>query len=146
MQAGRGTDPEARGRDLGSAAEEWVEVEADRDQAQAEEERELEAPEEALVRVRQEVCGKAARAEDRVPAQVSEAGREAKGLVPAEVGERVAVRVEVARVAEEERVQALAEGAQAQQVAQDLAAGALLAQELEEVERDRAERERQEDG
>ena len=143
MQAGRGTDPEARGRDLGSAAEEWVEAEADRE---AEEERELEAPEEALVPVRQEVCGKAARAEDRVSSQVSEAGREAKGLAPAEVGERVAVRVEVARVAEEERVQALAEGAQAQEVAQDLAAGALLAQELEEVERDRAERERQEDG
>ncbi|HEX8764069.1 MAG TPA: hypothetical protein VF740_02860 [Candidatus Acidoferrum sp.] len=93
------------------------------------------------MRVRREVCGKAARAEDRVAAPVPEAGREAVGLVPAEVGERVAVRVEVARVAEEERVPALAERAQAQE-----AAGVLLARELAEVELDRAEREPQENG
>lgn len=145
MQAGRGMVPEARGRDLGSAAGEWVEVEADRDRAQAEEEREL-AAQEAVVRVRLEVCGKAARAEDRVAAQVPEAGREAEGLVPPEVREWVAVPVEVARVAEEEPVQALAEGGQARGAAQDLAAGAPLAPELAEGELDRAERERQEDG
>lgn len=108
-----------------------MEVEADRDQAQAEQERELQAP---VVRVRQEVCGKAARAEDRA-AQVPEAGR-----------------VEVARVAEEEQVQVQAEldSAEAEpvlaQVPALVEAGALLAQELEEVELDRAERERQEDG
>lgn len=135
MQAGRGTVPEGRGRDLGLAAEEWVEVEADRDQAQAEEEREREAPEEAVVRVPQEVCGEAARAEDRVAAQVPEAGRVAEE-------ERVQVKAELDS-AEAEPVPAQVP---AQVEAEDLEAGALLAQELEEVELDRAERERQEDG
>jgi hypothetical protein len=128
-QAGRGLVREDRGRDSGSAAEEWAEVEAGRGQVRAAEERELEVPEEEAVQLRAEVCGKAARVEVRVAAQVPVAGRE-----------------EVARAAEEERVQVLAEGGQALEAAQDRAAGAALAQELVEAELDRAERERQENG
>ena len=52
--------PEDLGRDSGSAAEEWAEVEAGREvRGPAAEEREQEARAEAEVRVRAEVCGRA---------------------------------------------------------------------------------------
>ena len=108
-QAGRGTVPAERVRDSGSAAEEWAEVEAGRDQAPEAEARGLEARAEAEGRVRAEGCGRAepaeARAvvraadqvlvEDRARAEAELAvalGLEAEVAVPGEVGEQVADR------------------------------------------------------
>ena len=118
--AGRGTVPGERGRDSGSAAEEWAGVVAGREvQAREAEAREREARAEAAVRVRAEVCGRPALAEARVPvagrvvAQARVRDRElaeaelaavpgldraevAGGVVLAEVGERELDRVGVA--------------------------------------------------
>lgn len=100
-RAGRGMVPEAPGRVLGWAAEEWAEAEAGRDRARAAEEREPAAPEEAVGRVRAADCGKAAPAAGRDPVgldlvadrEAGEADPEGRaevagGLDPAEVGER----------------------------------------------------------
>ena len=183
-RAGRGMVREDRGRDSDSAAEEWAEVEAGRDRVPAEEEQEPEARAEAAVRVRVGACGTPAPEEARDPAvgtglvvaqgrvedreAEAELGlgrvvRVAEGLAPGPVGvgERVAVRVEVARVRAEERAQVQEEADSAEvgpapvQVldpeAQDLAAG-VVREGLAEEEpglvagRDRAERERREDG
>ena len=118
--AGRGTVPGERGRDSGSAAEEWAGVVAGREvRAREAEAREREARAEAAVRVRAEVCGTPALAEARVPeagrvvAQARVRDRElaeaelaavpgldraevAGGVVLAEVGERELDRVGVA--------------------------------------------------
>lgn len=182
--------PEDLGPDSGWAAEEWEEVEAGRDQAREVVVRERGARAEAVVRARAEVCGKAARAEDRVAARVqvaalAQAGdralaeaepaaldREAGGPARVEVGERVAVRAEVARAElAEERARVRAEAEQAQVLAErvpdsvgveqvlvpvaaeDLAPEvarveepALAREELGEAGLDRAERERRENG
>lgn len=186
--------PEDLGPDSGWAAEEWEEVEAGRDQAREVVVRERGARAEAVVRVRAEVCGKAERAEDRVAARVQVAalaqagdralaeaepaalGREAEDPARVEVGERVAVRAEVARAelaeerarvrAEAEQAQVLAERAPVEAdsvgveqvlvpvAAEDLApevvrveeAAPAREEELGEAGLDRAERERRENG
>ena len=146
--AGRGTVPEERARDSGSAAEEWEEVEAGREVWEAEA-REREA------RVQAEVCGIAALAGDPVVALVADPevrvedpeaaaalAREAEELAPAEVGEPVAVPVEVARVRAAERVRVEAEDLAVQLVGAEEAVLARVlagARELAEAERDRAE-------
>lgn len=168
------------------AAAEWAEAEAGLEvRAREAEERELARVQEVRVPAA-EVCGRAARAgvvarvaaqvQVTVVAQVLVAGREqaeaelgldwaAEELARAEVGERVAVRVEVVRVrveeqarareeadsaeAERARVQGLAEVARVLVLeAEDLGAGLVRVAGLEraEAERARAERERQGDG
>jgi hypothetical protein len=105
--------PAERGQDSGSAAEEWAEVEAGRDQVRVVEARELEAPAEAAARVRAAACGK--------PALVEVQGRAV-----------------VARVAGPAQVEGRESG-EAEQVQHRVEAAQALAPEVGEQEQGRAE-------